>query len=363
MSMLMFDAMRGRTVLQTVQVPGSIDATGTDDVSVEMQAFLDAQSRNTTIVFPTSGTYRCENTLRIVDKYNWVIEGNGSTIVADTDGSGVTPHASIQHQWPRQRSHLMFIGGSYEVTALNVRGPHPDGGIGDDAYVVELEAQHGYALQGCKRFRLNDVTITDIYGDGAYLGPRVTTINRDVIFDDVTIMRNGRQGVGITSVDGFEFVNGHISAIRRATFDIEPNFSYDICRNVRIHDSTFGAGRLLFFASKGAGGTIENITIEDNVLTGKAMIMEVQSPTGGPRRRGYIVRNNVSDTGHGGPSETCMWFVRVDDITVTGNTQPLQSGRNMHVARTDECCGTIDISGNTFPGGVGNWLTDNYACP
>ena len=45
-----------------------------------------------------------------------------------------------------------------------------------------------------------------------------------------------------------------------------------------------------------------------------------------------------------------MQFVRVDGLTVTGNTVPL-SGQNMALASVAESCG-VNVSGNSFPGGV-----------
>jgi len=141
--------------------------------------------------------------------------------------------------------------------------------------------------------------------------------------------------------------------------DIEPNGVTNTCDTIWIHHNTFGAQRLSFIASKGYPARCDNVTIEDNTC---ANMFTTVFPTASGLRHNWIIRNNVAYAQYGTSSGSCLRFWRVEGLTVTGNTQTLQSGRGMHLCKTYDCT-DIDISGNTIPGGIGQYYEQNTPDP
>ena len=53
---------------------------------------------------------------------------------------------------------------------MNIWGANADAGTGDDAYVADLEAQHGIDIEGTENVEIYDVGIQHVYGDFVYFG-------------------------------------------------------------------------------------------------------------------------------------------------------------------------------------------------
>ena len=53
---------------------------------------------------------------------------------------------------------------------ITVKGANPHAGMGDDAWVVEKEGQHGFDVRSVTGFALLNSTVSDVYGDFVYLG-------------------------------------------------------------------------------------------------------------------------------------------------------------------------------------------------
>ena len=343
-----------------ISVPTSIDATGQTDVTDPLNAWFASVPDSSVVRLAHNGRYRVEGTLLFVDRHALTIDGNGATIFATTDGSGVTPPALIAHLWPRLRSQFHFQRGSdIVVRNLTVRGANPNAGMGDSAYVVALEAQHGFNLVGVQGVELDHVTVTDPFGDFVYFGATNGQLTTNARVHDSHFERNGRQGMSFTGAENVLIERNEMSQIRRAHFDLEPNLVTDVIRGVTITNNHFGPGRLLFLASAGAGGTIENIEVRDNTFTGKAVIIQVIPPAGS-RRSGFRIINNVSDTQFGS-TVPLMQFTRVDGLEVRGNQNPLQTGRSMVGVGVTESCG-VTVQGNNFPGGVESAIDSTAVC-
>ena len=65
-----------------VDAPASIDATGGQDVTSAIQAFIDATPDGSTIRFVPAGRYRIEGTIHVLRRTNLTIDGRGATFVA-----------------------------------------------------------------------------------------------------------------------------------------------------------------------------------------------------------------------------------------------------------------------------------------
>jgi hypothetical protein len=96
--------------------------------------------------------------------------------------------------------------------------------------------------------------------------------------------------------------------------------------NVRFLDNTVGTYSIdsnwnqYFFAMSGANGTVRNITVEGNRVTGGTL----RTHTSISRSSNIVFRNNTSTVT--AQNDPVLDFRYVDGIVVTGNSQPLRSG-------------------------------------
>lgn len=345
---------------RVVDVPASIDATGERDVTMELNAFFASVLDTSTIRFPANARYRVEGTLLFKDRRALTFEGNGATIFAETDGKAVLPQREIAHRWPRKRTHFMFLGGADIILrGVHIIGANPHAGIGDSAFVVELEAQHGVEFAGVDGGELDSVSITDVYGDFVYFGPYNGRRASGIRVHRSHFERNGRQGIAFTGADDILVENNYMADVRRAHFDLEPNFARDTLRRLVIRNNVFGRGRLLFLASGGAAGYIEDVRVENNRLTGKPLNIQVRPPQES-RRRHFVVVGNTSDASFGS-SAPMMQFNNVDGLIVRNNHNPMTPNRLMTAIRLRASC-KIDIDRNAFPGAIEHVL-EEVPCP
>lgn len=339
------------TAATTVSVPASIDATGQVDVTAQLNSFIASLPGDTVVEFPTSGRYRVEGTLAIVDKGNLTIKGNGSTIFATSLGD-------------RSRRHVYMHGGhDLTIRGLNVVGANPNAGLADLAYDSTRVGQHGFEVEGSDRVLLDGVSATDVFGDFVYMGRDVRNGRWS---SNVTVMnsrfeRNGRQGMSFTATRGARVINNTLTDIRMVTFDMEPNGASNWgVEDVLIEGNRVGSTRLNFISAHGHG-PVNNVTVNRNTLTGEQMNISVY-PEPGTRRSGWTITGNTSDyVGHG--TRGLIAIERVDGLRVEGNYHALAASRDMPFVETWASCG-LTVKGNTVPGALME-LRDNggYTCP
>jgi len=314
---------------RVVTLPRYIDATGHQDVQKLLQTFIANVPDGTTIEFQKDGKYRLERTLYIRNKRRLTFDGNGATIFATKRGAPDRSQIRV-----RRGRQLVFRD-------LNIKGVHPNGGVGEDAYVKKLETQHGFRFEGVNGAELDHVRVTDVYGDFVYIGrDKRKHASRDVWVHDSTFARNGRQGIAVTDAQNVIIERNHFSDMRRSTIDLEPNGHSWTVSNVFVLDNTVGPGRLLFVASHGQG-PVDDVVISGNVLRGHDLTMDALPPEG-ERRSNWVITNNISDTV---VKHRPMRFFGIDGLVVKNNTQRVTGG-DPGVVLTDDC-GT-EVSGNDF---------------
>lgn len=327
-----------------------VDATGRTDVTAAINNFIASVPDGSTIRFAQNGRYRIDGFINILRRHELTIDGNGSTFFAPV-GSG-----------DRNRRHWLFSL-SHDIVFRNaiIRGANPHAGLGDNAYRSDREGQHAVQLGGVRNFVMHDVQIYDPYADGVYIGRQNHIWSDGVILQRNLIQRVGRQGVTVIAARNVLISNNIITETRRSTIDFEPLSLDDWgAEDVVIQDNLIGPGRLNFIAAHGKG-PVNRITVANNTLVGRGLSITVQPETAG-RRHGWHILNNTSDTSIGNPGGAAMSFERIDDLVVRGNTQPLDHGRNMVMAKALDSC-DVAISGNHIPGGVGqSRLTGTHRC-
>ena len=76
-----------------MKLPSSIDATGSKDVSADLQTFVKNVPNGSTVLFKAGGTYKLGKVIHISDKRGLTLEGNGATLKlvgpGDYSGSGI----------------------------------------------------------------------------------------------------------------------------------------------------------------------------------------------------------------------------------------------------------------------------------
>jgi hypothetical protein len=313
-----------------------IDATGVTDVTADVQALLDRTPDGGVVQLEREGDYRVEGTLVLEERHDLRIEGNGARIFATSTAD-------------RTRSHLKIVGGSdLVVHDLEIHGANPHAGLGDQAHVADLEAQHGIALEGVIDVELDRVYIHDTYGDNVYVsrheGDR--RWSERVWIHDSTFARTGRQGIAVVAARDVVIERNWITHMRRAAIDLEPTTQSWGADNIHILENLIGPGRLLFVAAAGAG-PVNWVVIARNTLQGRDLGVWVVPPEGNRRQRFWVV-DNTSDTPSSVPT---LRFTRSDGVIVHNNRQPIGGRGKAFVKAVDSC--DVAITGNNIaPGKV-----------
>jgi hypothetical protein len=322
-----------------VTVPAEIDATCVEDETDALNAFFAEVPDGSTVTFPAAACYRHENSLHAT----WsgvTVEGNGVTLRADTDGSGLPAWDGKQVNWPRQRHHIRLID-SHDVT---IRGLNIDGPNTAATYSVTREGQHGFAVAASSNILLDGVTVTDVWGDCVSFvgGSSVVTVQGG------TFNGCGRQGFGIDEADDVLLDGFAITRVARSAVDVEPQLTWEVHR-VEVRNGTFRAPIAnAIVANLGTGAAVTDFRFTGNRVEGRSLTVQSSNDTPGERAR-FLFDANVA-TGATNTPPTYR-FGNVTDVIVTGNTQPF-AGKNVAAAgaavRFDAgACGVV--SGNSFP--------------
>lgn len=312
---------------RTVAVPSSIDSSGATNVSDRLHEFFATVPSGSTVVFRARGTYRVEPGLRLYNRSDLVIDGNGATL----RGIG----------W--DRAILAFWGGERIVIRnLALVGDNEDAGNPAAYHAGGQEYSAGLLLYGVSDVDISDVTIVDVWGDCLHVGANGPehTWSENVAFHDSTCRRNGRNAVTLNAGRNVTVERVAFDEVAMHVLDIEPDYTQDGATNVRFADNTVGSYGLtntyvsFFFAANGVdGSTVRDITVSGNRVTGnlagydgKGLGLHVLVDSA--RRQNIAVSNNRADAPADGASYpgAVMYFSHVDGVTVTGNVQPLSAG-------------------------------------
>jgi hypothetical protein len=300
----------------TVNVPASITADCSADVTGQLRTFVASVSDGSTISFPAHACYRIDGTVVLAHRANLAIDGNGATLKATVPGNG-------DRLAVRGRSQLS-ITGSTNVTVRNlvVRGANPRAGTSLDAYQPRYEAQHAFNLINDDGVLLDRVQAYDTYGDFVYVGGPPGKPSHNVIVARSQFARSGRQGISITNADGVLITGNHVDDVARSFIDLEPNIPSAEARDVQIVDNTTGAIRNYWLANKGVGSNIGDITATGNVMSGASGGLVIAfGPKRGVRGPYTFTGNRFLTTGLVTDEDArgAFLFSNTHDVAVTGN--------------------------------------------
>lgn len=308
--------IRAEAAGPTVTVPAAIDATGSRDVTAELNAFLATVHQGTTVEFPDHGRFRVEGLVLVNGLRDVTVEGHRSTLSATTDGSGgAPPFYNYRQHWPRMREHLEIRDSSaITVHDLTVEGPNRSGG-----YRPALEAQAGFVVNRSRNITLDGITARATFGDGVY----IVGASQNVTVRRCTFDHNGRQGVAVVAGVGVTVEGCDIRATGRSAIDLEPGHGF--VRSVHIRDNRVSGYTNFLLAAVGAGVGVQDVWLEHNRVT-DARGVSIYVGTERSTRPGIHVIDNTGEGSSPGYQGVLMRFTRFDGIEVRGNHQRVDDG-------------------------------------
>ena len=311
------------------------DGSGSTDVTVALQSFVDSAPNNTVLCLRPGATYRLGDRISINRRTGLTIDGQGASMISPTARG--TP--------------FFYVNEGSGITFRNfvLEGQHHAAGT-VNAHNVGLQHGHGIALEATRNVLIERVTMRRIFGDFVYIGTNPSWVWTDgVTIRNNNFALNGRMGIAVVAGRNILVTGNTIDKVGMFTFNIEPNeapagkvgggqnveFSFNRVGS-GTHTNQFGP---LFFAAAGHGNTT-NVRVLSNTLTGQAMRVLVDRGPSQYVRADITISGNTSSVGAGGP---VMRFVRTNGVTITNNVQPLSGGSLVQATE----CTNVTVSGNS----------------
>lgn len=320
------------------------------DQTAAINSWIASVPNGTIARFRQNTCFRTEGSAELIGKSNVIVDGNGATLRAFTDGcvsqdpmpsSNKNPYdyciykgdgASVKHLWPRNR-YAFDIEGNKNVAVrnLNLVGYT----AADPSFVVPLEAQSAFNISNH-----NDGVLLDRVSAQRIRGDYVTiTAAQNIIVINSTFTGGaGRQGLTITDGTNVTFNNNRIGNPARSMFDLEPNLDSEELRNVHIENNTVigGGGNGGFFSCYGANAIFDGVYFKNNTIKGAQFTINCMPPKmpnpNDPatyRRRNFQFVNNTSDTAGSTPFGAHARIRGVDGLLFENNSFISKSLSNM----------------------------------
>ena len=313
------------------RVPSRIDATGSRDVSRELNSFIASVPNGSVIRFESGGTYRLSRTMYISGKRHLTLNGNGARL-----------HLTGASGWNAMGIQVKRSVGT-TIRNFTIVGNNHEAGTSDAC--CSRETQHAIALLSAKDTLIEKVHIRRTWGDCLYLNAATVpggSWSHGVTFRRSTCRLTGRHGVGIIRARNVRILNNRFDEIGFMVIDIEPGARDAGARTVVIRGNNIGSYGIgdfdnawLLAACGKRGAPVRDVALTANTIKGnrigwsgsvtrpwRALSVRVCGRDG--PRANFTITNNVAKAKVTGPS---MHFSRVTGLTITGNEQPLRSGR------------------------------------
>ncbi|MGZ4275045.1 MAG: Ig-like domain-containing protein [Solirubrobacteraceae bacterium] len=323
----------------TYQVPSSIAGDCSVNVTSALRSWIGSVPDGSTLSFGTSACYRIEGTLQISSRSGLDFEGNGSTFESFNAPTDSRP---IWQAW--QSTGLIFRN-------MNVVGSYASGGT----FNSSLQHSHGFDLRGTGA-EIAGVAIKNVGGDCVYFGLGSDGVTRSTgSVHNSSCSGTSRNGVSVTAGTNILVQYVSTNAIGYDVFDVEPNTTTGNwgAQGVTFDSNTIGSYALSAF-SVVENAPISSQSFTNNTVTGQGLKITVGGNTVA-RPQGITITGNSSNTAQ---APAAMNVSSVDGLTVTGNTVPMTTGT---MASVDSSC-SIDISGNSYPGGSPQDTISPYSC-
>jgi hypothetical protein len=297
--------------LLSVAAPGSIPTDCSVDVTADLQSWLATVPDGSTVSFPPGACYRIDQTFVVAVRNDLTFEGNGATFRAVTDGT--------EQPVPRTRAHWRLnYSNDITIRDVNVDGPNTLG-----AGNPNLEAQHGFEIDGSVGVTLDGVSAVETYGDSVAIGPSSGTrtnplpfrASADVLVQNSNFQRAGRQGISVTAGSGVTLAHNVVAGAIRSAIDLEPTGVTSVVENVLIDSNTLSGYKNYMVAGGGACAPFHDITITGNTATGPGARMGNNCAG----RQNLLIQSNTVTIPAGGLGNAFVLAVKFSGVTVAQN--------------------------------------------
>jgi hypothetical protein len=351
----------------TATVPASINSTCASDASPALNAWIKAQPNGSTLVFPSGACYRLggDNGIQLDGRSNLTLIGTGATLQLRTTGAS-------------NRSSGFFLQNSHHIT---IRGFAVDGGntaTGTTSAGSQVnERMNGAVVRSGSTFiEFDRVSWDRVRGFGIILSTDGgSTWPTDISIHDSTI-RGGEMGVAIVAGRRIQIERNTVNDSVWFPFDMEPDSGAAGPNgeagygggfvDVLISDndvSRYGWGQSMtswfvaFCPQDAVVGTavMDGLTITGNrVHAGAATSnngnfdgiggLAIRGDKANKKHDIVITNNTTTDNDTQSSSRAVVYLAGVQNLTVTGNRQPIANGAPfLHDSGTT---GTRTVSGN-----------------
>jgi hypothetical protein len=380
------------TVGTVYDVPATIDATGTREVSTELQSWLvgtvqsGTPDRPNLVRFQSGGRYWVDYTLTLrkqsggiagamwpdLPKFtrdNLRIDLNGATLEQRTT-QGYKKGTVIVDARKRWGDPILFTGGAtgVEITNGTISGANPIA-----KYQAALEEWAGIKISGnrndgvpIRAIWVHNVAINHVFGDFIYIsaGTSAGDTITDLLIEDNRMTVAGRQGIVLNGGTNLVIRRNDIRNTAHLNFDSEPTVGQG-WQDVTITENTGNASPLGYFQFSGPSrATASNIHIIGNTITNGNFRVKVGGRITDPRRCFEFSDNHNLGTAEYTRSVAYKHLVRVaywDGVTIHHNLDRVHPPGEVVAVDLEGSLNT-SVTQNTWVDALDNQCPDGV-CP
>lgn len=296
------------TTTKTAQIPPSIDATGTSDVTAALQAFIANVPDGSVILGGgPSATYKHKGTFIPPSRNQLTFDFQGATLNNIADGN-----AGLGGSWGIYNASTFFLPLvkpypthlTFRNAVITAASPKP-GTFQSGEFAAFLHSMGGLYIE------VTNITASGLFGD-------FVTMNEGSSYvwaHDNHVVDCGRNMVSVVCGSHLVVENNKFDTAGYCSFDVEPEpgsiaGSADLIYQTNQHKSWANC----FFALDGsdAGKAITDVTVDSNTVSGSSLL----SVLGGTKSRAQ----RVTFTNNKGSGTANVTAKNIDAFHFAGNT-------------------------------------------
>lgn len=341
-----------------LQVPEAIPSDCSRNVDVEINQFLGGVRDGATIEFPAKGCYLQHDAIRLNDRHDLTINGNGASFRSTNTaaGDGNRPNWGV------------FGGSNITLRDIHVHGTYPPGSFDEmvrtktHPYDVRMDQQPGFILAGVQGAALLDSSSTDVWGDSVLVawdlrtGTACSPHARDVTIQRFTGTNFGRT-TAVVAGERITIADSTFRDAHDAAFDLETDAPCSILRDVSIVRNRVNRHWFSFLANTGHTSD-SGIVVSDNVdeadpVTCWPAIYVFPPASPGARNTGMTISGNKLRSLTTGISATRLHDSRIQNNEIHKAGHKLACGsaasEMQYMVVLDRSSG-VEVSGNISVG-------------